>query len=155
MRVDLILCDAAQSDSSGAKVHMLGAGWNIAFVAPGQSLSPHSVVAFFHVPWNDANQVQPVEFTLVDEDEAPVRVAQVTGELVPLQVTADVEVGRPPGSRPGSKLVASLAFNVGPGLPLFPDRGYAWVCRVKGEEVARAVFQAAAAPSGPPPVIPS
>ena len=143
MHVQLLLCDSAQPDANSSKVHMLGAGWDITYVLPGQSLSSHNVVAFFHVPWNDANRPQEVEFTLENEDGQAVQVAGATGDPVPLRVDGKIEVGRPPGIKAGSTLTASLTFQVAPGLPLLPGQSYAWVCRVKGSEVARARFQTA------------
>ncbi|QKV74524.1 hypothetical protein [Amycolatopsis sp. Hca4] len=148
MKVDLLLCDAAQREEATGKISMLGAGWNTTPALPGQSLASHAVVVFVHVPWNDANRRHKLEFSLIDEDSTdPVQVVDAAGDPKPITAEAEFEVGRPPGVKAGSNLLTTFAFTMTPGLPLMPNKGYAWVCKVNGEESARAEFYAV-----PPPL---
>jgi hypothetical protein len=143
MRVDLVLCEAAKADPGSAKVHMLGAGWNLMTVVAGRSSGRHSVVAFFHIPWNEPDRPRTVTFSLVDEDGAAVHVPQArTGEPMPVQYRTDLVVRRSPAHRPGTDVIASVVFDVGSGLPLAAGCRYEWVCRTSGEYLARATFQA-------------
>ncbi|MGH3741942.1 MAG: hypothetical protein ACRDT1_11480, partial [Micromonosporaceae bacterium] len=52
VEAQLILCDSAQTDASGGKVHMLGAGWSIT----STPAAPHAVVVLAKIPWDRANQ---------------------------------------------------------------------------------------------------
>lgn len=51
MRAVLVLCDFAEQDQPGGKVHMLGAGWSMIGPLP----APHAVVVLIKVGWNEAN----------------------------------------------------------------------------------------------------
>src|ERR1700709_1063086 len=87
----LILCDAAQSDSSG-KLHMLGAGWSVT----GTPTPPAAVAILMKIPWDRANEKLLLTLRLEDADGQPVIIA---GEVI--QMVSEMEVGRPPGLDPG------------------------------------------------------
>lgn len=141
MDVTLILCDAAQV--SEGKLHVLGAGWD----RIGVPHAPYAIGVIISVEWGETNLVQHLSFALVDEDGAPVTVVTQEGpeEVV---IRGDIEVGRPPGARPGAPLNSVLALQV-PTLPLVPDRGYSWVARDgSGTEKARRSFSTWRASNG-------
>lgn len=118
LNAQIILCDAAQSDSATGKVHMLGAGWSTTGT-PTQ----HAVVVLIKVPWDLANQKLPLQLVLRDADGRPVAF-ETPGGLSEVRGNGEIEVGRPIGLVPGSMLDASFALNVAP-LPLPPGR-YEW-----------------------------
>jgi hypothetical protein len=117
LEVQIILCDAAQADSTG-KVHMLGAGWNMT-----RSPTVHAVALLIGVPWDRANQSLPLKVSLLDPDGRPVQFDTPEGSK-PITNEGSIEVGRPPGVAHGSVLNAGFALNV-PALPLRPGR-YEW-----------------------------
>ena len=131
----VILCDAAQADSSG-KLHMLGAGWSIT----GTPTAPQAVAVLVWVPWDRANQKLPLTLQLLDADGKPVDL-----DNGPIRADAELEVGRPPGIAQGSPLNASFALNLGP-MPLPPGR-YEWRLEV-ADTTQRASFQVMEHPPG-------
>jgi len=122
----VLLADAAQVDPA-QKVHAIGLGWSITAVP-----SPaHAVVVLIYVPWTQTNQKHKVELRLLDEDDHQVS-AQGPAGPQPLELEAELEVGRPAGIKAGTEIVAPLTLNVGPGLPLAPDRRYVWKLWIDG-----------------------
>ncbi len=120
----LLLADAAQVDPTG-KVHLLGGGWSVT-TSP---TAPQAVVAFISVPWNRTNERLAVRLELVDSDGHPVVLARPDCEPVPLmEISSELEVGRPPGVLPGSPIPTSFTVNVQP-LPL-PSGRYSWELRI-------------------------
>ncbi len=119
VEAQLILCDAAVADSTTGKVHMLGAGWS----TTRSPTPPQAVAVLIKVPWDRANTPLPLRVQLYTGDGEAVLIG--AGDTpVPIVGEATVEVGRPPGTPPGSMLDASFVLNVGP-LPLRPGR-YEW-----------------------------
>lgn len=137
LEVQVILCDAAQADPGGGKIHMLGAGWSIT----GSPTAPHAVAVLVKVPWDRANQPIRAVLTLVDSDGHQV---VPEGADQPIRAEFVLEVGRPAGMEPGSMIDASIALNSGP-LPLRPGR-YQWRLDI-GDQMFAASF-AARAPHG-------
>lgn len=115
----IILCDAAQADPMGGKVHMLGAGWS----RMPSPTTPHAVVVLLKIPWHRANEKLPMALELRTADGPPVELKTADGNAQ-VGVRTEIEVGRPPGLPHGSTLDASFALNVG-ALPLVPGR-YEW-----------------------------
>ena len=83
-------------------------GWS--FIGPG-------VVQFFvagvlHCPWHESNQKQKHAFSieLLDADGAAVENPE-KGE--PAKVDGEFEIGRPPGTKPGTSVPAPFAFPFG------------------------------------------
>jgi hypothetical protein len=130
----VILCDAAQSDPSTGKIHMLGAGWSMI-----KSPTPHAVALLIQVPWDRANERLSVRVELLDADGKPVKLGGPEGDE-PIAAEAELEVGRPPGVDRGSPLNAAFALNVGP-LPLSPGR-YEWRATVAEDSLGES-FQVA------------
>jgi hypothetical protein len=130
MEVTLILCDAAQAVEG--KLYILGGGWTMVKVNPGEAVTM-GLGAIVTVDWNETNQPFDVKVELQLED-GPV----VTINEQPIMMGALLEVGRPPGTKAGSQMNASLAFPLMP-LPLAPG-GYVWVVTINDEEKARRPF---------------
>jgi len=153
MRASLILCDFAESDLPGGKVHMLGAGWSVT----GPQPSPQSVVAIVKVGWNEANR--PVDFVLhlTDADGAVVHVLSPAGTQA-LEFTGRLEVGRPPGIPEGSEIEANFVVQLQP-LPLNPGQRFTWRLSFGEDEAASESFYVRPLPPqanvGLPPQAPS
>ena len=139
----LLLCDAAQTDSNG-KIHMLGAGWSTI----GSPMGPTAVAALINVPWDRTNEKIALELVLLSADGQMVLLAGPMGDQ-PLQVTSEIEVGRPPGVVVGTPIPVPFSMNVGP-LQLSPGR-YEWRLTLGGESFS-APFTVIATPgAGLPP----
>jgi hypothetical protein len=115
----LVLCDAAVSDPSTGKVHMLGAGWSLT----GSPTSPQAVAVLMKIPWDRSNTPLPVRVQLFDGDGNAVQIPTPEGPVA-IAGQGTVEAGRPAGVPAGVMLDASFVLNVGP-LPLPPGR-YEW-----------------------------
>jgi hypothetical protein len=128
--VVMLLCDYAEE--LGGKLYIMGGGWSH-LRTPNQP-SNMALAIKVSVPWNQANEPHDLTIRLVTADGKPVPDEQ--GENV--ELTGKMEVGRPPGLRPGSKLDVALAarFN---GLSL--DLGtYRWDLLVDGTPLADTTF---------------
>ena len=134
MRASLILCDFAEPELVGGKVHMLGAGWSVT----GPQPSMQTVVALIKVGWNEANR--PVDFVLrlTDGDGAVVHVPSPAGAQA-LEFTGKMEVGRPPGIPEGSEIDASFVVPLQP-LSLTPGQRFTWRLSFGDQEVASESF---------------
>ncbi len=124
MKVVMLLADAAQA--VGGKLYILGGGWSV--TGPGPL--PSALALKIEVPWDQANQRHNLQLALVDGDGQPVQVPTPVGER-PLELTAQFEVGRPPGIVPGTPLDVAMAITLEP-LPLRPGRRYVWRCTIDG-----------------------
>ncbi len=129
----LILCDAAQTDVSTGKIHMLGAGWTMV----GTPTPPHAVALMIQVPWDRTNEKLRVRTQLLNGDGQPVMVPGPTGPQ-PLLNEAEVEVGRPAGVAKGSALSAAFALNV--GQLALPSGRYEWRATV-ADDIRSEFFQ--------------
>ena len=118
IEAQILLCDAAVADPAG-KLHMLGAGWSMT-TSP---TSPQAVAVLLKIPWDRANERLAMRLELVDSDGKSVVLPTPDG-LQTVEMSGNIEAGRPPGVAHGSQLDAALAFNV-PSLPLPPGR-YQW-----------------------------
>lgn len=121
----MLLCDAAQE--ANGKLFILGGGWTVTGPAP----TPSALALKIDVPWDQANRRHRLRLDLVSQDGQPVMVPTPLGQG-PAQVTAEFEVGRPPGHPPGTPLAVVLAINIGP-LPLAPGTRYEWRCYIDEE----------------------
>lgn len=82
-----------------------------------------------------------LKLSLVDADGNAVMLAQTPmGEPAPLEVTADFEVGRPPGLPHGTSIDQALPINIGAGLPLIPGQMYQWRVSINGKDLAARSF---------------
>ncbi len=128
--VTMMLCDAA--DAVGGKLYVLGGGWSLVL---RPNLPTNMALAVkLAVPWSETNRRIAIRAALHTEDGEPV---EVEGNEVFAE--GEVEVGRPPGIRPGSSLDAPFALTFG-GLAL-PPGGYVWELTVDGHPRARTPFR--------------
>ena len=121
----MLLCDAAQSING--KLYIMGGGWSM--IGPEPTAS--AIALKVDVPWDEANRKHRMQLALLNADEQPVVVPTPMGEQK-VEVTAEFEVGRPPGVKPGTAIDLSMAFSIGP-LPLPPDGRYVWRCSIDGQ----------------------
>ena len=125
MRVTMLLADAAQAVNG--KLYILGGGWSVA--GPGPVTM---AIAFkIDVPWDQSNRRHTLRLALYNEDGQPVMLPTPEGNR-PFELSAEFEVGRPPGIRPGTDLDVPLAINFG-SLPLPPGAVYVWKCWIDGQ----------------------
>ncbi len=123
--VTVLLADAAQA--VGGKLYILGGGWS----TTGPHPTPSALAIYIKVPWDQANRRHRMRLDLVDSDGNPVEVDSPIGSQ-PVVVESEIEVGRPPGTAPGTPLDIALAINLGP-LPLAPGSRYEWRMTIGGE----------------------
>ena len=128
--VTMMLCDAAES--VGGKLYILGGGWS-------QLLRPNvptnmALAVKLGIPWSHANRRIGIRAELLTEDGEPV---EVEGNVVFAE--GEIEVGRPPGLRPGTSLDAPMVLGFA-GVAL-PPGGYRWQLIVDGEPRARVPFR--------------
>jgi hypothetical protein len=126
VKVTLLLADYAQV--AEGKLNIIGGGWSVTGPAP----TPSAVAMKVEVPWDQANNRHAIVLELVDEDGHPVTFPDLTGKPQPVRIEAALEVGRPPGVRPGTPIATPFAVNVGP-LPLAPDSRFMWRVTIDGE----------------------
>jgi hypothetical protein len=126
-RITMLLADAAQV--TDGKLSLLGGGWQ--FI--GSPQSPYAVAIVLAVPWNETNRRHKITVVLQDSDGKPVMVASdpLGEDAKVMAFSAEFEVGRPPGYRPGTSVNVPLAFGVGT-LNMVPGR-YEWVCTLNDE----------------------
>jgi hypothetical protein len=130
MDVTLLLCDSA--DEIGGKLYVLGGGWSI---GPANVPVNMALAILLIIPWDQANKQFKVEAQLMTEDGQHVEMGDqkvLNGGVI--------EVGRPPGIKPGSGLNTPLALKFN-GLMLEPG-GYRWELMVDGTQMATAPFRA-------------
>jgi hypothetical protein len=130
----MLLCDAAQSVAG--KLYVLGGGWSqIGPPVPGTGFNMALAIKL-DIPWDRANQQFRMRAALVTDDGEDVDLGGG-----PVAAEGELEVGRPPGLRPGTPLDSTLALNFA-GLALAPG-GYVWQLEVDGHVLARAPFRVA------------
>jgi len=130
----MLLADSAQAVEG--KLYILGGGWSIS----GPEPSPMAIAIKIEVPWDEANKRHSLKLALINADGQPVMVPTPTGDR-PVELSAEFEVGRPPGLKPGTSLDLPVALNIAP-LPLLPDSRYVWRCSIddKSEEDWQVTF---------------
>jgi hypothetical protein len=126
MKVTMILADFAQV--AEGKLTVVGGGWSVTGPIPG----PSAVGILIEVPWDRSNERHHFELVLVDADGEPVMAPDQAGNIQPLRVGGDFEVGRPPGIKRGTPLTVPLAVLLGP-QPLEPGQRYEWRLTVNGQ----------------------
>jgi hypothetical protein len=117
----MLLADAVQA--AEGKLYILGGGWNVTTGA-----APFGIALLIEVPWTEAEWGHRWQLHLETEDGTPVA---PPGSVEAITVGGDFEVGRPPGTRPGTAFNVPVAINSGP-LPLEPGR-YIWRLLIDGE----------------------
>jgi hypothetical protein len=130
----MLLCDAAQSVAG--KLYVLGGGWSqIGPPVAGAGFNMALAIKL-NIPWDRANEQFHMRAALVTDDGQAVELG-----AGPVAADGQLEVGRPPGLRPGTPLDSTLALNFA-GLELAPG-GYVWQLEVNGAVLARAPFRVA------------
>lgn len=145
MRASIILCDFAEQDQPGGKVHMLGAGWSITGPQPSQ----HAVAVLIKVGWNEANRQHDFQLQLMDADANTVSVPSPAGTQA-LIFNGRFEVGRPPGIPEGSEIDTSFVIGIQP-IQLPGGQRYTWRLEIDNEPYAAETFffRAMPLPLGP------
>ena len=136
MDATVLLCDFAEAVNG--KLYVMGGGWNVAF-SGGQPITAGLAILVV-CPWDQTNRRHELRVELLTGD----------GELVSIhdrevQFTAEFELGRPPGIKPGTSLNAPFAWNL-QGLPL-PVGDYEWKLAIDGEPIASRAFQVLTPPT--------
>jgi hypothetical protein len=127
----MLLCDYAQA--VGGKLYIVGGGWSI--LTKIQPRANMSLAVKLAVPWSRANERIHIEAALMtDQGEEVMQEGDQT-----VSAEGDLELGRPPGLRPGTPLDATFVLNF-EGLELDVG-GYVWELRLGGEKAARIPFQ--------------
>ncbi|MDP9203946.1 MAG: hypothetical protein M3P12_00620 [Gemmatimonadota bacterium] len=129
MDATLLLCDAAQAVNG--KFYILGGGWSM-ILAPGVP-TPVTLAVKLSVPWDQANRPHKVRAALMDADGQVVDLGDG-----PIEAEGNVEVGRPPGLKPGTPL--DVLFALPFGALAFESGTYAWQLEVDGDPVTREPF---------------
>jgi Family of unknown function (DUF6941) len=124
MKVNLLLADHA--DAVGGKLYINGGGWTVIGPQPG----PFAIAMLIEVPWDQTNTKHRVLLELLDADGNAVEVAS-DDESEPIKVESILEVGRPPGMKPGTPLAVPFAVNFGP-IPLEAGVHYVWRLSIDG-----------------------
>jgi hypothetical protein len=114
VKITMLLADAAQQ--VGGKLYILGGGWS----TTGSPTAPMAVVIKIEVPWDRTNVSHDWRLALVDADGRPVQ----TSDDRAVEVSGQLEVGRPAGLPDGTPLDAPLVVTFG-SMPLSPGR-YEW-----------------------------
>jgi hypothetical protein len=140
--VALLLCDWAEAING--KLYIMGGGWSHILMSQPVTMA---IAVNVSVPWHATNQQHKIRATLQTEDGLVVSMA---GR--PIEVEADLEVGRPPGATVGMAQNAPMALRL-QNLPLQPG-AYSWKFEIDGQEYSRVMFQANNAPGYVPPIIP-
>jgi hypothetical protein len=98
----MLLCDAAQE--VGGKLYVLGGGWSVIWIP--NVPTPVALAVKLAVPWDETNRPHEVRAQLLTEDGEPVDIG--TG---PMAAGGNIEVGRPPGLKPGTPIDVPFALH--------------------------------------------
>jgi len=119
----MLLCDHVAL--AEGKLYINGGGWSTTGPAP----SPSGIAVFLEVPWVEANRKIEFKLKLLHEDGEPFTQLTPVGAMMPVEITATLEVGRPPGVPEGTALPVPLPINL-PPLPLAPGQGFYWQAEI-------------------------
>jgi hypothetical protein len=145
VQADLLLCDHAEAVNG--KLYINGGGWSIIF-RPGRPVTIYLAV-LVTIDWDETNIRHEISAELRDADGVLVENGQPPQ---PVRVVGQIEIGRPPGIKPGTSLPAPVAL--GFQSLVFSEGGYVWHFNVGGQELARKQFQVVPPlqlPGFPPP----
>lgn len=143
MKVTLMLADHAQV--AEGKLYINGAGWSVT----GPDPIPYAIAVLVDVPWDQTNSKHKLLLELLTTDGDPVLIPTHTREE-PVKAEVEFEVGRPPGTKPGTPISVPFAFNLSPAPPVEPGGQYVWALSIDGnsDEDWRLTF-ATRPPAGP------
>lgn len=115
MHVTMLLCESAQEING--KLYILGGGWSVTGPGPFQ----WALAVRVEVPWDEANVRKKVRLFLHDADGHAV---MLPGTQTPIELNAELEVGRPAGMPRGIPIDTAFAVQ---GMPLvLPSGRYVW-----------------------------
>lgn len=100
-----IIADAVEAVNG--KLYVIGGAWDRYNAPAYPSPARLGVAAGILVDWNETNLKHALQVSIMDEDAK---------KIVP-DINGQVEVGRPPGSTPGSKQRSLLAINANLQIP--------------------------------------
>jgi len=126
----MLLCDYAEE--VGGKLYIMGGGWS-QLRTPNQP-SNMALAIRLSVPWSQANEQHDLAIRLLTSDGHPVP----NEEDQDIALEGKMEVGRPPGLRPGTDLDMALAARFD-GLKLEPGT-YRWSLEVDGMPLKHTAF---------------
>jgi hypothetical protein len=126
----------------------MGGGWNLTGPAP----TALALAGILELDWDEANEPKAFRIELLTEDGQPVVVPTPTGDR-PVVIEANVEVGRPPGTRRGSLFNIPIAINVG-ALPIPAGGGYVWRFSIGGQTQEAWRLPFTTRPAQAPPALP-
>jgi len=138
MRATVLLCDAAQM--VGGKLYVLGGGWSRVLALAPLNMA---LAVYLKVPWHEANRAMPLRIDLVTEDGRAVPAGEGQGGI---RLEVQVEVGRPPGLRPGTDLDTAFVIPIN-GMVLEPAV-YLWNISIDNQRVETITFEVLAPPQG-------
>ncbi|MBI4629715.1 MAG: hypothetical protein HY729_13465 [Candidatus Rokubacteria bacterium] len=143
MRAKILLADSAEVREG--LLFLLGGGWTE--VGPASQM--FAIAGILDVEWDETNAQHSAEFTIEEEDGAPLMVPTPTGDQ-PFKIVTRFEVGRPPGSPRGRSFNVPVAIPILP-IPWTPGRRYVLMLRIDETEVDRLRFSVRATPPQPQP----
>lgn len=126
-----LLCDWAEVVNG--KLYIGGGGFSQVLAGSPVSLS---LALLIYVRWHETNKPRHIRIALLDEDGEALKDA----EGQPFSITGDIEMGRPPGTKPGSVFPAPLAFRLPPMV--LPLGGYRFELHIDDVIRSSASFQA-------------
>jgi hypothetical protein len=148
VQADLLLCDHAEAVNG--KLYINGGGWSILWAARRPVTTYLALV--ITVDWDETNIRHELlaELRTADGEE----VIMNGDPPMPVRAGGILEIGRPPGIKPGTSIPAPMAIGLA-GLVL--DAGqYVWHVNVGTKELTRKTFQVLEPPQlpgFPPPVM--
>ncbi len=131
MEAIILLCDFAEEVNG--KLYIMGGGWSR---LPAMQPQVIALAIRVLVPWDQANRPHKIVVELVTQDGEP---ADDETAGMSLRLEANLEVGRPPGLRPGSALEAPLAFRFS---AQFKPGAYRFDFSIDGSLITTASFEA-------------
>jgi hypothetical protein len=127
----MLLCDYAEEVNG--KLYVMGGGWSQ--LRTPNSPSNMALAIKLSIPWMEANRTHTIAVRLLTDEFEQVKSGDDEQDVA---LTAKMEVGRPPGVRPGSYLDGPFAAMF-QGLVL-PPRAYLWELTVNGRVLKRVPF---------------
>jgi len=134
VEVTLLLCDWAEVVNG--KLYIMGAGWSRVLITQPVTVA---VAILIKVPWAQTNQRHTLKFTIANEDGQPLTQETPDGTNEPVIAGGEFEIGRPPGTTPGTDFDTPVAFKLGP-LVLTSGR-YVCELEIDGTVEAKATFE--------------
>jgi len=92
-----------------------------------------ALVLIIEVGWDETNKKIQMLTELVDADGHPVTSPGGPLGEQPVQLSGELETGRPVGMPAGTPIMTTLAPIIGPGLPLTPGERYQWRVSLNGK----------------------